>query len=186
MEMILTRGVSPTFSRDPRDAVNTFIAFAIPLGSIANDEQRARGLDLHVASIPRIQPDSVDPTVKNYHWLDLVAGLYQAYDHGRENVVLVDGAGNVTEGPGFNVFSVKDGAITTPAVGGFGRHHPRHGHGARRGAGDCSGPGAAQHRGAEGGGRDIHHLHGRRHHARDPCRWCGHRRRQSRARSRGA
>ena len=30
VEMICTRGVSPTFSRDPRDAVNTF-AFAIPL-----------------------------------------------------------------------------------------------------------------------------------------------------------
>ena len=37
VEMILTRGVSPTFSRDPRDAVNTFIAFAIPLGSVAVD-----------------------------------------------------------------------------------------------------------------------------------------------------
>ena len=30
VEMICTRGFSPTFSRDPRDAVNTFMAFAIP------------------------------------------------------------------------------------------------------------------------------------------------------------
>ena len=36
VEMICTRGVSPTFSRDPRDAVNTFIAFAIPFGWVAN------------------------------------------------------------------------------------------------------------------------------------------------------
>ena len=34
VEMIITRGVSPTFSRDPRDAINRFIAFAIPFGWI--------------------------------------------------------------------------------------------------------------------------------------------------------
>ncbi len=34
VEFICTRGTSPTFSRDPRDAVNRFIAFAIPFGFI--------------------------------------------------------------------------------------------------------------------------------------------------------
>jgi branched-chain amino acid aminotransferase len=117
VEMILTRGVSPTFSRDPRDAVNRFIAFAIPFGWIANEEQRKRGLDIAVSSIPRINPESVDPTVKNYHWMDLVAGIYEAYDRGSENVVLVDGVGNITEGPGFNLFVVKNGVAATPATG---------------------------------------------------------------------
>jgi branched-chain amino acid aminotransferase len=117
VEMVLTRGVSPTFSRDPRDAVNTFIAFAIPFGWIANEEQRKRGLRLHIASIPRIPASSVDPTVKNYHWLDFVKSLYEAYDAGGENVILTDGHGNITEGPGFNVFAVKDGQITTPDTG---------------------------------------------------------------------
>lgn len=117
VEMVLTRGISPTFSRDPRDALNTFLAFAIPLGSVANEAQMAQGIDLHVSSLSRIQPEAVDPTVKNYHWLDLVAGLYEAYDAGRENVVLVNGAGHITEGPGFNIFAVKDGRVTTPASG---------------------------------------------------------------------
>ena len=117
VEMILTRGVCPTFSRDPRDAINTFIAFAIPLGSVANDEQMRRGLDLHISEIPRIQPESIDPTIKNYHWLDLIAGLHEAYDAGRENVLLVDGVGHVTEGPGFNIFAVKDGRAITPDHG---------------------------------------------------------------------
>lgn len=117
VEMVLTRGTSPTFSRDPRDAVPTFIAFAIPFGWVANEEQRRRGLDLHVASVERIPPSAVDPTVKNYHWLDLVAGLFEAYDAGAENVVLVDGAGNICEGPGFNLFAVKDGRAATPAGG---------------------------------------------------------------------
>ncbi len=65
MEMILTRGVSPTYSRDPRDAIPTFIAFAIPFSWVGNEEQRKRGIDLHIASIERIPPGAVDPTVKN-------------------------------------------------------------------------------------------------------------------------
>lgn len=117
VEMILTRGVSPTFSRDPRDAVNNFIAFAIPFGWIANEEQRERGLNVAISRIPRINPDSVDPTVKNYHWMDLVAGMFEAYERDCENVVLVDGAGHVTEGPGFNFFVVKNGVVATPASG---------------------------------------------------------------------
>ncbi|MBE09560.1 MAG: branched-chain amino acid transferase [Rhodospirillaceae bacterium] len=117
VEMICTRGVSPTFSRDPRDAVNTFIAFAIPFGWVANEEQRARGLNLSISDIPRISPQSVDPTVKNYHWLDFISGLYGAYETNAENVVLVDLDGNITEGPGFNLFAVKDGRAVTPKNG---------------------------------------------------------------------
>jgi len=117
VEMICTRGVSPTFSRDPRDAVNTFIAFAIPFGWVANEEQRAHGLNILISDIPRIPPQSVDPTVKNYHWLDFIAGLYGAYESDAENVVLVDLDGNITEGPGFNLFAVKDGRAVTPASG---------------------------------------------------------------------
>jgi len=118
VEMIVTRGYSPTFSRDPRDAQNRLICFAIPFGWIATAEQRQRGLNLIVAqAVDRISPRAVDPTVKNYHWLDLVAGMFEAYDRGGENVLLTDGAGHITEGPGFNLFVAKDGIITTPASG---------------------------------------------------------------------
>lgn len=118
VEMICTRGVSPTFSRDPRDAINRFIAFAIPFGWIADEEQRRRGLDVAIAQgVERISPRSVDPTVKNYHWLDLVAGLFEAYERKAENVMLTDGTGNVTEGPGFNIFALNDGRVITPDIG---------------------------------------------------------------------
>jgi branched-chain amino acid aminotransferase len=117
VEMITTRGISPTFSRDPRDAVNRFLCFAIPFGWILKPEQRAQGVHLAISSIPRISPDSVDPSVKNYHWLDLVMGLFGAYDAGASNVVLTDGSGHVVEGPGFNLFVVKNGALATPDRG---------------------------------------------------------------------
>jgi branched-chain amino acid aminotransferase len=117
VEMICTRGSSPDFSRDPRQAHNRFIAFAVPFGSVANAEQMARGLHLAVSEIVRIPPRSVDPTIKNYHWLDLVRGLLEAYDKGAESALLLDLDGNVAEGPGFNVFSVEAGRLRTPGSG---------------------------------------------------------------------
>lgn len=117
VEMICTRGGSPTFSRDPREATNRFMAFAVPYGSVANAEQLERGLHVAISNTVRIPPSSVDPAIKNYHWLDLVRGLYDAYDRQAETALLLDANGNVAEGPGFNVFVVRGGVLRTPAFG---------------------------------------------------------------------
>ncbi len=117
VEMVCTRGASPTFSRDPRDAVNRFLAFAIPLGFIANPEQMERGLHVAISDIVRIPTQSVDSSIKNYHWIDLVLGLMDGYAKAGETVLLVDMNGNITEGPGFNVFVVNNGRLVTPRTG---------------------------------------------------------------------
>jgi branched-chain amino acid aminotransferase len=117
VEMICTRGVPAPGSRDPRRCVNRFYAFAVPFVWIADPEKQKEGLHLIISQVHRIPETSIDPTVKNYHWLDLVAGLYEAYRNGGETVVLSDREGNVTEGPGFNIFVVAGGGIATPARG---------------------------------------------------------------------
>jgi len=117
VEMICTRGMPKPGSRDPRECTNRFFAFAIPFVWIANPEKQKKGLHLIVSRLQRIPPESVDPAVKNYHWLDMVMGLFEAYDRGGETAVVVDVQGNLIEGPGFNIFAVKDRTITTPARG---------------------------------------------------------------------
>jgi branched-chain amino acid aminotransferase len=83
-------------------------------------EVQARGGHLWIASTPRIPDASFDPTVKNYMWGDLTSGLLEAHDHGFDTAVLLDAQGFVTEGPGFNVFIVKDGRVLTPDRGSLG------------------------------------------------------------------
>ena len=117
VEMLCTRGQPPWGSRDPRQAVNQFYAFAVPYVWIANEEQRARGLHVIVSDVQRIPPASVDPTAKNYHWNDLTMGLLGALDAGGDTVLLTDAQGNVVEGPGFNVFAVRQGTLVTPREG---------------------------------------------------------------------
>ena len=115
--MVCTRGVPPRGARDPRLATNRFYAYALPYVWIATREKQQAGLDLHISERIRIAPESVDPTVKNYHWIDLVQSLFDAYDRGRDTSCVVDAQGNIAEGPGFNVFMVKDGIVRTAQRG---------------------------------------------------------------------
>ncbi len=115
--MVCTRGVPPRGARDPRQAQNRFYAYAVPYVWIASREKQLAGLDLHISERQRIAPGSVDPRVKNYHWIDLVQSMFDAYDRGRDTSCVVDAHGNVTEGPGFNVFVAKDGVVHSAAEG---------------------------------------------------------------------
>jgi branched-chain amino acid aminotransferase len=115
--MVCTRGVPPRGARDPRLATNRFYAYALPYVWIAPKEKQQSGIDLHVSERIRIAPESVDPTIKNYHWIDLVQSMFDAYDRGRDTSCVVDAHGNIAEGPGFNVFMVKDGVVRTARHG---------------------------------------------------------------------
>ena len=117
VQIIMTRGRPPIGSRDLRLCANRFQAFCIPYVWIASQEAQQTGIRLLVSARVRVPPSSVDPMVKHYHWLDFQMGLLDAYDSGMDTVVLVDNNGNVTEGPGFNVFAVLDGGLVTPASG---------------------------------------------------------------------
>lgn len=117
VEVLCTRGMPQPGSRDPRTCTNQFMAFAIPFVWIADPAKQARGINLVVSDVQRIAPASVDPRIKNYHWLDMVMALFQAYERGGESAVLVNAAGDVAEGPGFNVFAVVDGELITPDSG---------------------------------------------------------------------
>lgn len=117
VEMICTRGMPEAGSRDPRSCRNQFFAFAIPFVWISNPDEGGEGLHLIISHQQRIPPSSIDPTIKNYHWLDMVTGLFEAYERGGETVALVDAQGNLVEGPGFNLFVVKNNCLTTPSKG---------------------------------------------------------------------
>ena len=117
VEIVCTRGLPAPGSRDPRSCENRFLAFAIPFVWIADDALRAKGLNLLISRQQRIPPESVDPRIKNYQWLDMVMALFEAYDHDADTVVLVDAEGNLVEGPGFNVFVRHGDTVITPGRG---------------------------------------------------------------------
>ena len=117
--MVASRGV-PLIpgTRDPRACANHFYAWCVPYIHVIPQEVAEKGASVWIAKeARRIPEDSVNPLAKNYHWGDITHGLFEAKDNGFETVILLDHAGNVTEGPGFNVFAVKDGRVITPDRG---------------------------------------------------------------------
>jgi len=112
VSMTCTRGRLAPGSRDLRTARNTFYCYAVPFVWVS---RRPEGASMWVSEVVRIPPQSVDPLVKNYHWLDLDLALLDAYDHDADLVVLRDLSGAITEGPGYNVFAFTGGRWLTPA-----------------------------------------------------------------------
>jgi branched-chain amino acid aminotransferase len=115
--MTCTRGRIAAGSRDIRTAQNTFYCFAVPFVWISSPGQQATGASMRISQVTRIPSQSIDPSVKNYHWLDMEMAQLDAYDHEAQLVVLRDLSGAITEGPGFNVFAYVDGRWLTPASG---------------------------------------------------------------------
>ena len=117
VSMTCTRGRMAPGSRDLRTARSRFYCYAVPFIWISSPDRQETGASMRVSQVVRIPSQSVDPSVKNYHWLDLDLALLEAYDHGANLVVLRDLSGAVTEGPGYNVFAYVDGRWLTPGRG---------------------------------------------------------------------
>ncbi|MEM1383194.1 MAG: aminotransferase class IV [Pseudomonadota bacterium] len=114
--MVASRG-APLIpgTRDPRSCGNHFYAWCVPYVYVIPQDVAARGAHLWVAKdVHRIPETSVSARAKNYHWGDFTQGLFEAYDQGCDTAVLTDHAGNLAEGPGFNVFAVSGGRVVTP------------------------------------------------------------------------
>ena len=105
-------------SRDPRDCDNHFFAWCVPYVHVIKPEVVEQGATAWIAqNAYRIPDNSVNPLVKNYHWGDFTQGIFEAKDKNYETVILLDYDGNVSEGPGLNVFAVKDKVLITPDRG---------------------------------------------------------------------
>lgn len=114
----VTRGELEDGDRVKAQYNNKFYAFVTPYMFIQGDEMRVRGARVKISTdYIRIPPASVDPTAKNFHWMDMKLSLFEALRDGADWSVLTDADGNLTEAPGCNVFLIKDGILKTPDSG---------------------------------------------------------------------
>jgi len=114
-QMIVTRGSFPSLTRrDPRLCRNRFVGFAIPYVWIVSPERQEQGIDLTIAENRRTPTEAIDPRVKNFNWMDLQRGLFEALDRGGDTAVLCTPIGYLAEGPGFNLWIVDGEGLATP------------------------------------------------------------------------
>jgi branched-chain amino acid aminotransferase len=109
--LVVTRGIPD--SGNPRDltrCATEVMAYVKPYYGF-NAANTAR---LCMSTVPRTPDASINQCYKNWAWPDLTQAQWQAQDRGYDSAVLLDHAGHLTEGPGFNIVLVIDNALHIP------------------------------------------------------------------------
>ena len=76
------------------------------------------GIDVSIVNNRRVPKEAIDARTKNFNWMDLNKGLFEAFKDGSDSAVLCTPDGYLSEGPGFNIWIVKDGIAITPIPNG--------------------------------------------------------------------
>ena len=110
--------VSQRVSRGVRvDGVDrpTVVIECAPLPFKARARYYRDGLPVVVPSVRRTPPESQSPRAKVHNYVNLVQAELEVRSQNPDAwPILLDTNGNLAEGPGSNIFIVKDGAVVTP------------------------------------------------------------------------
>jgi branched-chain amino acid aminotransferase len=117
IQTIVTRGVPPLGVRDLTQCRPGLMVFAVPYVFILGPEQVQRGGRAMIASTRALPVQCLDPKIKSLSRQHLDLASLQGKAAGMDVTILLDLDGHVTEGPGFNVFVVKEGALFSPPEG---------------------------------------------------------------------
>ena len=106
----VTRGVNVDGEYRP-----TVIIECVPLPFKARARYYRDGIPVVVPSVRRTPPEAQSPRAKVHNYINLIQAEMEVKAQNPEGwPILLDVNGNLAEGPGSNIFIVKDGALLTP------------------------------------------------------------------------
>ncbi len=86
-----------------------------PWGTYLGEEGLKNGIKTKISSFQRISPNTLPPLAKaTGQYVNSILAKMEALNSGCDEAVMLDYRGFVSEGPGENIFLVKNGAIYTP------------------------------------------------------------------------
>ena len=95
--------------------VPTVVIECAPLPFDVRAKYYRDGLPVIVPSVRRTPPEAQSPRAKVHNYVNLVQAELEAKAHNPDAwPILLDTNGNLAEGPGSNIFVVKDGELLTP------------------------------------------------------------------------
>ena len=114
--MLCTRGPysGGTAFGDPRFCENLFMAYSVPYFWILPKELSETGAHIWITETRRAPDSAINQRAKTYNRMDLTAAQFEALDAGADSPVLISTSGFITEGPGNNVWIIKNGTAFTP------------------------------------------------------------------------
>ncbi len=86
-------------------------------GTYLGEEALEDGIRCTFSSWRRIDPNTLHVTAKaTGHYLNSLLAVLDAKERGFDEAIMLDNKGYIAEGPGENIFAVKNAALYTPAV----------------------------------------------------------------------
>uniref|UniRef100_A0A7C4U3L0 Branched-chain-amino-acid aminotransferase n=1 Tax=Caldisericum exile TaxID=693075 RepID=A0A7C4U3L0_9BACT len=112
---VVYRGLGPISPNPLHAPVETVIA-AFEMPNLF-DGKVEKGINVCVSSYRRFAPDTIPPLAKaTGNYLNSQLAMMEAELNGFDEAVMLDVNGNIAEGPGENIFLVKDGVLYTPSI----------------------------------------------------------------------
>jgi branched-chain amino acid aminotransferase len=117
IQTIVTRGEPPLGVRDLMQCRPGVIVFAVPYVFILSPEQIRDGGRAMIASTRALPVQSLDPKIKSLSRLHFQLAVLEGKAAGADVSIMVDLDGRIAEGPGFNIFAVRNGELFSPPEG---------------------------------------------------------------------
>ena len=93
----------------------TIVIECFPLPLQERAEYYRDGIKMITSSIRRTAPESLSPRAKMHNYINLIQAELEVQSRDPDAwPILLDSNGNISEGPGANIFIIKNGVITTP------------------------------------------------------------------------
>jgi branched-chain amino acid aminotransferase len=102
---------------DPADCPVTCAIAVWPWGTYLGEEGLEKGIRCMFTSWVKIHSRMVPASAKAVgQYINAMLAVMDARDKGFDEAIMLDENGNVSEGPGENIFIVKDGKVYTPGI----------------------------------------------------------------------
>lgn len=116
LRLVVTRGRG-TLGIDPRSCARPVVFVIADSISVLSPGEPQRGVSLHVARTRRMPAECLDPAIKSLNYLNNILARIEANRAGRDEALMLNLEGYVSEGSVDNLFVVIDGVLRTPPLG---------------------------------------------------------------------
>jgi len=115
IKCMVTRGVGPRPLLAPTGCKTSIVVFSRPYLWLSDSGSKIeKGVKARLSNMRAIPAQCMDHKSKNLNYAHFVLVKMEALSAGADEAIMLDIDGFVSEGPGYNVFIIKQGRLFTP------------------------------------------------------------------------
>jgi branched-chain amino acid aminotransferase len=115
LRLVVTRGAG-NLGIDPRKCAQPNLFIIADQLSVLHTGDSAAGISMHIAQTRRLPKQCLDPGIKSLNYLNNILARIEANKAGKDEALMLNVDGFVSEGSVDNVFIISNGVLKTPPI----------------------------------------------------------------------